>query len=74
MMLVLLGPVSSASPNGQGPLFSWFSILAGGYVAVSVWHHYLKRRHDAQIPVLNLVGISVVCLILIAVGIKGLLR
>jgi hypothetical protein len=35
-MLALLGPVSSASPNGQGPFFSWFLIIVGGFVVVSV--------------------------------------
>jgi hypothetical protein len=74
MTLILLGPVSSASPNGQGPLFSWFLILVGGYVAVSAWRHYLKRRHDTEVPFLNLLGISGVSLILIAAGIWELFR
>jgi len=69
MMLMLLGPVSSASPNGQGLLFSWFLILVGGYVAVSAWRYYLKRQRRSDVPFLNVVGISVVCLVLIVAGI-----
>jgi hypothetical protein len=73
MMFLFFGPVSSATPNGQGFLFSWFLIIAGGYIGISAWRYYLKRR-DANVPILNLFGISGVSLVLIVAGIWELLR
>jgi predicted lysophospholipase L1 biosynthesis ABC-type transport system permease subunit len=73
-MLALFGPVSSASPNGQGPLFSWFLILVGGFVVITAWRHYLKRRREVQISFLNILGISGISVVLIVVGIWSLFR
>lgn len=73
-ILALLGPVSSASPNGQGPVFSWFLIMVGGIIVVTSWRNYLKRRREMEIPLLNLLGISGVSMVLIAAGIWGLFR
>jgi len=74
MTFLLLGPVSSATPNGQGPLFSWFLILVGIYVAGSSWRFYLKRRNDTDVPIGNLVGVSAVSLALVAAGVWELFR
>ena len=73
-VLALLGPVSSATPNGQGPLFSWFLILVGGFVVITAWRQYLKRRRELEVPLLNLLGISGISMVLIIAGIWGLFR
>jgi hypothetical protein len=73
-LIALLGPLSSASPNGQGPLFSWFLILVGGSVVFTAWRHYLKRRREVEIPLLNLLGISGISVVLIVAGIWSLFR
>ena len=74
MSFMLLGPISSASRNGQGPLFSWFLILVGGFVAVGAWRRYLGRRSGIEVPMANLLGVSGICLILILAGVWELLR
>jgi hypothetical protein len=74
VIAALFGPVSSASPNGQGPLFSWLLILVGGYVAVTAWRHYLKRRESEKVPMLNLLGVSAVCGVLVVVGLWSLVH
>jgi hypothetical protein len=74
MILTMLGPISSASPNGQAPLWSLFLILVAGYVGVSAWRYYLKRRRDTQISLAHLVFITVGCLNMILIGAWGLFR
>ena len=74
VIAALFGPVSSASPNGQGPIFSWLLILVGGYVALTAWRNYLKRRKSQEIPISNLLGVSAVCGVLVAVGVWSLVH
>jgi hypothetical protein len=74
MILMLLGPVSSASPNGQGPFFSWLILLVAGYVLVSTWTNYVKRRRETKIPILNLIGVTAIATLAIVEGILGLLH
>lgn len=73
-MLVLLGPVSSASPNGPGPVWSCLLILVAGWVGLSAWRHYLKQRLHAEAHLPTLLGITGICVIMIAAGVWGLLR
>ena len=74
MILTLLGPLSSATPNPPGLLLSLFLILVGGYVGVRVWRYYSKRCHDTQIPLADLVFITLGCLVMILIGAWGLFR
>ena len=74
MTLVLLGPLSSASPNGLGPVFSCLLALLGCYVLTRSWTYYLKHRRENQIPIFNMVFMSLVSLSLTAMGIWGVVR
>ncbi len=74
MILMLLGPVSSASPNPPGLLWSLILIFGGGYVGVRAWRYYLKRRHDIKISLSDVVFITVICLSMISIGAWGLFR
>lgn len=74
MMLTFFGPISSATPNGQRPIFSFFLILVGGYVAITAWRYYLKRRRSTEVPFANLLGISAISLVLIVAGIWEIFR
>jgi hypothetical protein len=74
MMLMLLGPVSSASQKGQGPLFSCLFILVGGYTLVRTWTNYLKHRRNVEIPVFSLLWVSGLSVFFIVAGVLGLLR
>ena len=74
MTLALLGPLSSASPNGPGPVISCSFVLLGCYMLARTWIVYVKHRRGTRIPVLNPVGISIVSLFFIGIGIWGILR
>ena len=74
MTLTLLGPLSSGSPGGLGPFFSYLFIVMGCYVLARTWIVYSKHRRDKAIPVLNPVGITVVSLFFIGLGVYGVLR
>jgi hypothetical protein len=74
MILTLLGPLSFASLNGQGPLWSVFFILVAVYVGVSGWRDYLKHRHEMQVPLPHLIFFTVGCLVMIFIGAWGLFR
>jgi hypothetical protein len=71
-MMVLFGPVSSATPNGGGPIGSWFGIVVGGWVLITGWQKYLKRAPDVNVPIHNLIGLTVICGIIIGVGVWSL--
>ena len=73
MLAILLGPISSGSPNGQGgPLFSALFILLGGWMLMRVWRDYLKVRVKSEIPPLNILGLSALAAIFIVSGVWGL--
>ena len=72
--MLLLGPLSSASPNGQGLVFSWFSIVVGGWVLLGSWISYLRRRKEIKTPLLNLLWISGIGGLFIVLGVRDLLR
>jgi hypothetical protein len=72
-MTILQGPVSSAT-RGGGTLGPWFSIAVGSLVLVTLRIRYVKSEKKGEIPRGNLVGITVVCLLLIAFGVWEMLR
>jgi len=74
MLIVLLGPLSSASPEGQGPLMSWILVVVAIVVLVGAWRNYLKQHKDPKIPLFNVLWISGVCTFILAMGIRGILR
>jgi hypothetical protein len=71
---LLFGPLSSASPDGPGLIFSWFFIIVGGWVLIRSWLFYLKKRTEVSLPIVNLIGLSAIALLFIIVGIRGVLR
>jgi len=71
-MFSLLGPLSSASPKGQGPFFSWLFILVGTWGVVSTIVDYRRRRQaNARAAALWVIAL---CLGFAIVGICGLVR
>ena len=74
LALMLLGPVSQASRNGQEPFMSWLGIVVAGWVLVTGWRYYLKRRHDTAIPLFNMFWISGICAVILGFSIWDLFR
>jgi hypothetical protein len=72
MMILLLGPLSSASSKGQGPLFSWLFVIVGAWVLVKTWMDYQKHRTDSTIPMSKFLGVGVIALGFLVVGVWGL--
>ena len=73
MMLLLLGPISSASPKGQGPLFSWLFVIVGAWVLIKTWMDYKKRRGDSTtIPLSKFLGVGAIAFGFLVVGLWGL--
>jgi hypothetical protein len=72
--LILFGPLSSASEKGQGPLFSWFFILVGGWVLFGAWTSYLKKRNEAKVPLFSLILVTGIALLFVVLGIRGVLQ
>jgi hypothetical protein len=74
LTLMLLGPVSSASPKGPGTIFSGLFIIIGTWVLVRTWNDYLKRRRSTNIPMGNLLWVSGLATFFIVAGIWGVLH
>jgi uncharacterized membrane protein (DUF485 family) len=74
MLITFLGPISSGSSKGQGPLFSILFVLVGSWVLVGVWKQYLKTRLKNEIPLAKIIGISAIALFFIIDGVWGLIR
>ncbi len=70
-LLALLGPVSSASPNGGGPVWNTIGLLVPGWVVLTVWWKYLRRDPKVHVPIGNLIWITVIGLIMIGFSIWG---
>jgi hypothetical protein len=74
-LILLFGPVSSGSPGGPSPFFSWLFVLMGSYVLIRTWIIYRKQRQgETTIPVVNPIGISFLSAVFIAVGLWGILH
>ena len=73
-LLALLGPLSSASTDGPGRIFSWIFFVVGTWVLAGVWRYYLKHRRNSKIRLFDLYFISAMSVIFVGVGIRGLLR
>jgi len=69
---IFLGPLSSASPDGPGPFFSFLFVLAGGYGLTRAW---FGARNEGSRPVRksDLIGITVICVLFVAIGLGGVL-
>lgn len=74
MQFSFLGPISSGSPDGQGPLFSLLFVLVGGWILVRTWKDYLNHRNQREIPPSHVLGISVLSVFFIVTGIWGLVH
>jgi hypothetical protein len=74
IITTFLGPLSSASPEGPGRLFSLAFIAVGAWVGLTVWRRYTRQRRQSEVPIAGVVGIIVLALGFVAVGIWGLLR
>jgi uncharacterized membrane protein HdeD (DUF308 family) len=72
--LIILGPLSSASPNGAGTLFSVLFILVGAWGLIRTWSEYRKRRADSAVPLSNVVAITALAVLFMAAGFWGLFR
>ena len=70
----LLGPVSSASPGGGGPFFTWIAIGVAAIVLVTAWIKYLNRDPETKVPLQNLLWVSGVCSVIIIVSVLELLH
>ena len=72
-MISILGPVSGATPNGGGPFWNILVVLVGVAVLTRVWAKYLDKyeRHE-RLTRANVVGISLISIVMIALGIVGL--
>ena len=71
-MIALLGPVSSATPNGGGAIGNWFEIAVGAWVLITAWRRFRNRVPDTNVPIYSLVGITLICTVIIGVGVWGL--
>jgi hypothetical protein len=67
----LLGPVSSGTPNGGGPLINGLLLLVGSWMIVNVWRGYLRRESDLHVTKAGLVEITAIAVVLIASSIWG---
>ena len=72
-MAALLGPISSATPNGAGPFFSVL-LLVVGICALMRTIAELRSERLAAVSVVNVIGISAIATLFLAVGIWGLLH
>lgn len=70
-MLVLFGPLSSASQNGPGAFFSWLFLVLGSYCLVRIWRFYFKHQ-NTNIPLVDLFGVTALAVLFIAIGFWGL--
>jgi hypothetical protein len=74
VLFMFLGPVSSASPKGQGPFFSGLFILIGSWMLVRTWMDYLKARVGREIPPFNILGITGLAVFFIGAGVWGFIH
>jgi hypothetical protein len=73
-MIILWGPISSATPNGGGSFLSWFEIIIASLVLITSWKKYVNRDSTTNAANYNVAGVSVVCAIMIGIGVWGLLH
>ena len=66
--------MSSASPNGGGPLWNTVVLLVSCCVLGGAWRSYLKRGPEVHIPQRNIIWITLISLIMIAFSIYGFLH
>ena len=68
-MIILWGPISSATPNGGG---SFFELVRNHYrelVLITSWKKYVNRDSTTNAANYNLAGVSIVCAIMIGIGV-----
>jgi hypothetical protein len=74
VLAMLLGPVSSATPGGGDPWFTWIAIGVAGVVLVTAWIKYLSRDPETKVPLQNLLWVSGICSAIIIVSVIELLH
>ena len=77
MTLILFGPIST--DGWPGPITSAFLIAVGVILLARAWAYYLRRdrsteRRDrsTEVSLISLIGLTAICILMIAVGIRGL--
>lgn len=68
--MLMLGPVSSASPDTPGSPF----ILFGSAMLAYLWGRYLRGDRDPKVTMFNMIVVSLAMLFMVAVGIWQLIR
>jgi glycopeptide antibiotics resistance protein len=71
-MIGLLGPLSSARPDGGGPFANWLGIIIATFVLTTGWRKFLSRDIDPRVSLSGLVGLTIICAIIIGTSIWGL--
>jgi hypothetical protein len=74
VFLIWLGPVSSGSPGGGDPWFTWIAIAVAGVVMATAWIKYLNRDPETKVPLQNLLWLTGICSVIIVVSVLELLR
>ena len=73
-MILMFGPVSSATPNGGGSFWNYFEIAVAIWVLITVWRKYSNQETTSRTAGSKLVGVTVICAVLIGFGIWGLIH
>ena len=71
---ILLGPISSGSPRGQGPVFSILFVFVGSWILVRTWKDYLAHPRDSRIPPFDVLGITGLAAFFIVSGVWSLVH
>ena len=67
--ILLLGPVSGATPGLGNPVFNF---VVGGVFTTAVWVQYFKREHATKRQIRTAIYLSVIGAFFIALGVWGL--
>lgn len=75
-MIILLGPLSGATPDGGGPILNLVIILFATIVSALAWFRYIDRDGNPNEPISIIVpvGATAFSLALIALCLSGLVR
>jgi len=68
ILVIFLGPVSSAKYGADGSWFTWLAIGFPVVVLVKVWSKYLNRDPVNPAPFKTLIWVSAVCLVMIVLS------
>jgi hypothetical protein len=72
---MMFGPVSSATPDGGGPIWNGLVTLIALGVLGRLWTRFLSHNHKGpKTTLLTVLGLTAVTITLIGFGIYGLLH